>query len=354
MGITGHTVPYLDTQNTWSANQLIDGSTDNVQLVVQGNATQTSDIFVVEQNGGANLLTVSNGGELDVTGNVVIDSFNDLTTLLVQGNTTQTSDLLILEQHDGTDVLNVNNDGNVIAAGSITAGSTMTAGGNITANAAGQVQMIISSNDQTTGSKGRLEFTSKNDAAAAFDYARILCNVDGVTAGSESGYMRFYTMISGTLTEEVRINAGVYAPTATGQGQGVGTANFTGVYVDGEAAAVLSVAQSFTAAQRASETSLTSSAASIAVDLALNNDFSHTFTENTTLANPTNIVVGQSGAIRLTQHASSPKTLAFGSYWDFVGGTTPTVTATNSARDTLFYHVRSATQIETSWVGDFS
>ena len=75
---------------------------------------------------------------------------------------------------------------------------------------------------------------------------------------------------------------------------------------------------------------------------------------DTTLANPTNIVAGQSGAIALTQHASSPKTLAFGSYWDFAGGTIPTVTAANSAGDTLFYRVKSTTKIETSWVGNFS
>lgn len=110
----------------------------------------------------------------------------------------------------------------------------------------------------------------------------------------------------------------------------------------------------YTGAQIASTTSLTSTSNSIAIDLSANNDFSHTFTENTTLANPSNIVAGQSGAIRFTQHASSPKTLAFGSYWDFAGGTAPTISATNSARDTLFYHVRSSTQIEATMVNDFS
>ena len=97
---------------------------------------------------------------------------------------------------------------------------------------------------------------------------------------------------------------------------------------------------------------LTSSAASIAVDASASNNFTHTFTENTTLANPTNLVQGQSGVIVFTQHASSPKTLAFASYWDFPGGTVPTMTATNSAVDVLAYYVNSATSITARLLAD--
>lgn len=96
---------------------------------------------------------------------------------------------------------------------------------------------------------------------------------------------------------------------------------------------------------------LTSTSASIAVDMSDSN-FTHTFTENTTLANPTNLTAGQSGVIVFTQHASSPKTLAFGSYWDFPQGTVPTVTATNSAVDVLAYYVNSSTSITAKLLGD--
>jgi hypothetical protein len=96
---------------------------------------------------------------------------------------------------------------------------------------------------------------------------------------------------------------------------------------------------------------LTSSSASIAVDMSDSN-FTHTFTENTTLANPTNLTAGQSGVIVFTQHASSPKTLAFGSYWDFPSGTVPTVTASNSAVDVLAYYVNSSTSITAKLLGD--
>ena len=112
------------------------------------------------------------------------------------------------------------------------------------------------------------------------------------------------------------------------------------------------VVQAFTKAQRGTGVALTSTSASIAVDASLANNFTHTFTENTTLANPSNLVAGQSGVIVFTQHASSPKTLAFGSNYKFSGGTAPSVTATNSAVDVLAYYVESSSRITCKLVTD--
>lgn len=109
--------------------------------------------------------------------------------------------------------------------------------------------------------------------------------------------------------------------------------------------AATNIAQTFSGAQKCGITSVTSASNHIAIDLSLNNCFSHTLTEDTTLDNPTNITAGQSGAIYFTQHASSPKTLAFGTYWYFIGGD-PSLTASNNAMDTLYYSVRSSTVIE--------
>ncbi len=98
-------------------------------------------------------------------------------------------------------------------------------------------------------------------------------------------------------------------------------------------------------------TALTSSAASIAVNLNLANNFTHTTTENTTLANPTNMTAGQYGVIVITQGAT-PRTMAFGSYWKFAGGTAPSLTATASAVDVLAYYVESATRITARLIAD--
>jgi len=98
----------------------------------------------------------------------------------------------------------------------------------------------------------------------------------------------------------------------------------------------------YTKAQRGAFVALTSTSASIEVDLDDSNNFNHTLTEDTTLAAPTNAVAGQSGVIHLTQHASAPKTLAYNAFWKFAGGTVPTLTATNGAIDVLSYVVNPA------------
>ncbi len=110
-------------------------------------------------------------------------------------------------------------------------------------------------------------------------------------------------------------------------------------------ASKLAGGNSFTGAQKGGVTALTSTSSHIATNLSLNNDFSHTFTENTTLDNPTNITVGQKGSIFFTQHTSSPKTLALGGYFIAAGGIAQTVSATNSAKDVLYYHVLDSTHI---------
>ena len=128
--------------------------------------------------------------------------------------------------------------------------------------------------------------------------------------------------------------------------------SFTTSTVSG--AALLDAVQTFSQSQRVSSTVLTSASNSIAIDFALNNNFSHTLTENTTLANPTNIVAGQSGAIHITQNAGTARTLAYGSYWKFAAGVVPSVSTTLGAQDTLFYSVRSSTFIEANLVKGFA
>jgi len=105
--------------------------------------------------------------------------------------------------------------------------------------------------------------------------------------------------------------------------------------------AVTSSAQTFTAGQRGEITALTDGA-TITPDLADSNNFSVTLGGNRTLANPSNIVAGQSGSFFLTQDGSGSRTLAWGSYWDFAGGgTAPTLSTAACAVDRVDYIVRS-------------
>ena len=108
--------------------------------------------------------------------------------------------------------------------------------------------------------------------------------------------------------------------------------------------AVTNVAQTFTAAQRGTITTLTD-AATVTPDFAVTNNYKIELGGNRTLANPTNLTAGQSGVIVVSQDSTGSRTLAFGSYWKFAGGTAPTLTTTASASDVIVYFVDSTSRI---------
>ena len=145
---------------------------------------------------------------------------------------------------------------------------------------------------------------------------------------------------SGTLAVTL---SGTALPIANG---GTGATTLAGANI-----AVTNAAQTFTGGQRGAVTALTSSGASIAINLATNCNFSYTTTENSTLAAPSNPVAGQSGVIIITQGAT-PYTLAYNTFYKFAGGTVPTLTATASAVDTFAYYVESATRATCQLIKD--
>ena len=95
-------------------------------------------------------------------------------------------------------------------------------------------------------------------------------------------------------------------------------------------------------------------AATITPDMSSNTNFTVTLGGNRTMANPTNFVVGQTGSIFLVQDATGSRTLSFGSYWDFSGGTAPTLSTTANAVDRIDYVVRTTTSIHTVFTADYS
>ena len=135
-------------------------------------------------------------------------------------------------------------------------------------------------------------------------------------------------------------------PTATDLAGKVNTSDIgTAVQAYDADNAVTDVAQTFTAGQRGEVTTLTSGA-TVTPDLNDSNNFTLTLDQNLTIANPSNCTAGQSGSIFLVQDGTGSRTAAWGSYWDFAGGTAPTLTAgAGGAVDRIDYIVRSATSI---------
>jgi hypothetical protein len=86
-------------------------------------------------------------------------------------------------------------------------------------------------------------------------------------------------------------------------------------------------------------------AATIAVDMSTFLNATVTLGGNRTLGNPSNMKVGQTGYIAISQDTSGSRTLAYSSYWKFGGGVAPVLSTAANALDLLFYQVLSATSV---------
>ncbi len=56
----------VDSANTFTRGQVIDGTVDEIQLRVQGHSTQTNPIFVAEKSDGTDILVVNNDGSVQM------------------------------------------------------------------------------------------------------------------------------------------------------------------------------------------------------------------------------------------------------------------------------------------------
>jgi len=154
------------------------------------------------------------------------------------------------------------------------------------------------------------------------------------------------------ITDLAVADGGTGASTLTGVLKGNGTSAFTAATAGTDYAGI-DTAQTFTKGQRGEITVLTDGA-TITPDLSDSNNFSVTLGGNRTLANPTNTVAGQSGSIFITQDGTGSRTLAYGSNFDFAGGTAPTLSTTAAAVDRIDYVVRTATSIHAVFTANYS
>ena len=146
------------------------------------------------------------------------------------------------------------------------------------------------------------------------------------------------------------------APTASAgtNSTQIATTAFVNTAIDPDTAKT-DVAQTYTAGQRGEITTLTSSSGALAIDFNASNNFYIELSENVTGVTASNPAVGQSGSIFIKQPASGgPYTVGgWNAAFLFSGGTAPTITATNAKCDRVDYVIRSATEIQVVWTGNY-
>jgi len=123
-----------------------------------------------------------------------------------------------------------------------------------------------------------------------------------------------------------------------------GTGNLT-VPAETGTVALLSVNQTFTAAQRGSTDTDTTNTGSVTLNFDTNQNFVLTLTGAVTLANPTTEAVGQSGFIVFIQDATGGRTVSLGTDYETAGGAGLTLSTAASATDIVPYVVAASNRI---------
>jgi hypothetical protein len=196
--------------------------------------------------------------------------------------------------------------------------------------------ILSSTSSATTTTAGAVELATDAEAIAKTDTARVITPSNLAALGSSATFAGLVELATDGETQ-----------TGTDTARAVTPANITAKeassanYLANTADRLLTTDIVWTSA---AEVTLTD-AATIAVDMSTFINAVVTLGGNRTLGSPTNEKVGQTGYIRIVQDGTGSRTLAYGTDWEFAGGSAPVLTTTAAAQDLLFYTVLASNRI---------
>lgn len=266
---------------------------------------------------GATQLVASGGGvsvgkNLSVAGNVYV---SDL--YFTSGNIVSPNGTPVVVTQGTTESFRINANGNVgIGTSSVFAPLVLQRAGtpnpNFVMQGDGEQGVLLYNSSSTGGGRASIKFANRNNTDFIWNL-----QTDTLNNGGNDIFLRNQAGI------------GIYLD-ANGNVAVAGTSSSVNFYVNGSAGGAINTLVD---------------SATITPNLTLFNNFAVTLAGNRTLANPSNLIPGQSGIIFITQDVVGSRTLAYGGFWKFPSGTAPTLTTSASATDALVYTVRTTTSI---------
>lgn len=152
--------------STTTTAKVIDGSADAIQLTVQGNATQTSDIGVFEKSDGTDLVRILNTGKVNLGG---------ATDLEINANTSDASDTSAIFMDGG-------------GASSASRGAVVgTYGNEYGSSKGGRLELIAGSKTDSAGANTAIDFKASTTADGATASKMTIAGNGGVNISETTG-----------------------------------------------------------------------------------------------------------------------------------------------------------------------
>lgn len=256
--------------------------------------------------------SIINAGSVS-TGNVII------TGSLLGGNLVISSAGISLGNSTVNSIIN----STAMALGSIVAnGTTITIGANLTINATSF--LIGNSTVSWSGNSSQVQAANSTIAATL--------TPGGLAVGANVTIGFANVTVGATIVNNAGISAAAFI------GAGIATAAQYWANTAGK------VITSDVLNQSGVYTTLTD-AASIVWDMSTGINFAVTLGGNRTLANPSAVVVGRSGILKVIQDGTGTRTLSYGGNYVFDSDVAPVISTTASKENYLFWHAVTATRI---------